>query len=75
MAIALYAGSFDPVTFGHMDIILRAAKIFDFLVVGVGCNPEKHPLFSAEDRVRLITENIPHNYDLRWGKPRRFLTH
>ena len=43
---ALYTGSFDPMTNGHLDIITRASKMFDELVVGVIVNPNKHPLFS-----------------------------
>ncbi len=59
---ALYAGSFDPLTLGHLDIIERAAKIFDEVVVGVVVNLEKHTFFSFEDRVRMIekvTEHLP----------------
>jgi pantetheine-phosphate adenylyltransferase len=52
--IAVYPGSFDPVTFGHLDILDRAAAIFDRVVVGVLENPAKTPLFTAEERVELI---------------------
>ena len=55
MRIALYPGSFDPVTFGHLDIIERSAKIFDRLFVGVLVNSVKTPLFSMEERVRMIS--------------------
>lgn len=54
MAIGLYAGSFDPPTLGHMDIIQRAAGFCDKLIVGVAVNPEKHALFSTEQRVHLL---------------------
>jgi len=51
---AVYTGSFDPVTLGHLDVIERASRIFDVLVVGVGINPDKQPLFSLEERVGLV---------------------
>lgn len=54
MRIAVYPGSFDPITNGHLDIIERASKIFDKVVVGVLRNKNKKPLFSAEERVDLI---------------------
>lgn len=53
---ALYTGSFDPMTNGHLDIITRASKMFDELVVGVIVNPNKHPLFTKEERVKMIEE-------------------
>ena len=53
---ALCPGTFDPVTNGHIDIIERAARRFDALVVGVLDNPAKEPLFEAEERVGLIKE-------------------
>ena len=56
MKAAIYPGSFDPVTFGHMDIIHRAANIFDELIVSVLNNKEKTPLFSVEERVKILTE-------------------
>ena len=59
---AIYPGSFDPVTLGHLDIIERAAKTFDELVIGILNNNSKSPLFSVEERVRMleeVTENIP----------------
>lgn len=57
---ALYAGSFDPLTNGHLDLIERAAKIHDQLVIGVIDNPTKHPYFSASERVKIIEEVIKH---------------
>ena len=56
MKKAIYPGSFDPVTFGHMDIITRSAKIVDELVVGVLNNSAKNSLFSLEERVSMIEE-------------------
>lgn len=53
---ALYTGSFDPMTNGHLDIITRSSKMFDELVVGVIVNPNKKPLFTKEERVELIKE-------------------
>ncbi|MCA9292538.1 MAG: pantetheine-phosphate adenylyltransferase [Phycisphaerales bacterium] len=52
--IALYPGSFDPPTFGHLDVIRRGRLIFDRIIVGVGCNPDKQTLFSADERVDLM---------------------
>ena len=54
MQIAIYPGSFDPVTSGHLNIIKRAAKIFDKLIVCVMVNAGKNPMFSLEERVALI---------------------
>ena len=54
--IALYAGSFDPVTNGHLDVIRHAVKLADRLVLAVGVNPGKAPLFSAEDRLAMLKE-------------------
>ena len=59
---AVYAGSFDPVTYGHIDIIKRAARIFDRVIVAVAHNTEKKPLFSLEERVSMLkraASNIP----------------
>lgn len=53
---AFYAGSFDPVTNGHIDIITRAARLFDRLVIGVGVHHGKPPLFSWRERVEMLTE-------------------
>ena len=57
---ALYAGSFDPLTNGHLDLIERAAKIHDRLVIGVIDNPTKQPYFSASERVEIIEQVIQH---------------
>lgn len=54
--IAIYPGSFDPVTSGHYDIIVRASRLFEKLVVAVAPNPSKQPLFTAEERVAILQE-------------------
>ena len=56
LKIAVYPGSFDPVTYGHLDIIDRALKIFDGVIVAVARNSEKNALFSVAERVDLLTE-------------------
>jgi pantetheine-phosphate adenylyltransferase len=56
MTIALYPGSFDPITLGHLDVIERAAGVFDKLVVGVLVNPRKSPLLPLDQRIAAIRE-------------------
>ena len=63
--IALYAGSFDPVTNGHLDIIYRAAALFSELVVGVGQNPQKQSLFTADERVALVLPHLAKHPNIR----------
>lgn len=58
MRIALYPGSFDPFTNGHLDILTRAARIFDHVIVGVLVHPTKKCLFTPEQRVEMISEVI-----------------
>jgi len=53
---ALYAGSFDPITFGHVDIVKRAAKLFERVIVAVGRHPTRDPLFTIEERLALMGE-------------------
>jgi pantetheine-phosphate adenylyltransferase len=54
--IAIYAGTFDPITFGHIDLVQRAARIFDRIIVAVAVNTNKKPLFSLEERVSLAQQ-------------------
>jgi pantetheine-phosphate adenylyltransferase len=56
LRVGLYPGSFDPVTYGHIDIVRRAAHLVDKLVIAVGTHHDKHPLFTAEERVKLTLE-------------------
>lgn len=56
MKIAVYPGTFDPITNGHLDIIKRASKLFDKVVVGVLRNSQKSPLFSTDERVNILKE-------------------
>jgi len=58
MKRAVYPGSFDPITNGHIDIIKRASKLFDELIVAVLVNPAKTPLFTVEERMELIKESL-----------------
>ncbi len=60
MAIAVYPGSFDPVTLGHQDIIERTAKMMDRVIIGVLKNNSKSPLFSVEERVKMLEEITAH---------------
>jgi pantetheine-phosphate adenylyltransferase len=54
----LYAGTFDPITRGHIDIVARAVKLVDKLVIGVAINRDKGPLFSLEERVAMVEEEV-----------------
>jgi pantetheine-phosphate adenylyltransferase len=65
--IAVYPGSFDPITLGHLNVMERASRLFDRLIVGVGINIEKSALFQAEERERLIREATSHlpNIEIR----------
>ncbi len=56
--IAVYPGSFDPITFGHLDVIARGRRLFDELIVAVGRNPGKSPLFTPDERVSMTTTLI-----------------
>ena len=58
MNIAVYPGSFDPVTYGHLDIIKRASRMFDQVIVAVMCNSAKSPLFTLDERVKMIRDSV-----------------
>lgn len=54
MKLAVYAGSFDPITYGHQDLIERASLLFDKVIVGIGVNSAKKPLFTTEERLAMV---------------------
>lgn len=58
--IAVYAGSFDPATLGHLDLIERGSALFEKVIVAIGVHPTKHPLFSAEERVSILEQITAH---------------
>ncbi|MFY8163611.1 MAG: adenylyltransferase/cytidyltransferase family protein, partial [Brevundimonas sp.] len=60
MRIGLYPGTFDPVTNGHMDIIGRAVKLVDRLIIGVARNDEKGPMFTTDQRVEMVRAEVAH---------------
>ena len=64
MKIGIYPGSFDPITLGHLDIIVRASGLVDQLIIGVLKNSAKKPLFTADERVKLIKQVISENTSL-----------
>src|SRR5271157_5708779 len=65
--IAVYPGSFDPITLGHLNVMERASKLFDRLIVGVGVNIEKQTMFNADERHQLIHDATEHleNVEIR----------
>lgn len=65
MKIALYPGSFDPLTMGHLDTIERGAKLFDELIIGVFVNTNKKSFFTGEEKVRLIKASVAHLPNVR----------
>lgn len=58
MKLAIYPGTFDPVTYGHLDVLGRATRIFDRVLIAVARNGDKNPLFAERERLSLIEENI-----------------
>lgn len=59
--IAVFTGSFDPVTFGHLDVLRRGSRVFGEVIVGIGMNPDKEQLFTPEERLALL---LPHIQDM-----------
>jgi len=55
---AIYPGTFDPITNGHVDLIGRALSMFDYLIIAVGHNPEKHTLFNVDERLAMVRESL-----------------
>ena len=60
MKTIVYPGTFDPITNGHVDLIERASKLFDKIVVGIASNQKKSPLFTIDERIQLATEAVKH---------------
>ncbi len=60
MTIAIYPGTFDPITKGHIDLVARASGLFEKIIVGVAVNPGKQPVFSLDERVSLVQETLQH---------------
>ncbi len=58
MRTAIYPGTFDPITSGHLDVLARACRIFDRVIVAVADNPAKEPLFSLKERLQMVEENL-----------------
>jgi pantetheine-phosphate adenylyltransferase len=63
MQVAVYPGSFDPVTHGHIDVVGRAAAVFDRVIVAVLANPRKQPLLATEDRVAILRRSLDETLD------------
>lgn len=61
-SLAVYPGTFDPITMGHLDIIDRALNLFDKVIIAIAINPGKKPLFTLEDRVEMVRQCFPHDY-------------
>jgi pantetheine-phosphate adenylyltransferase len=59
-SIAVYPGSFDPITNGHIDLLERALKLFDNVIIAIAANPGKQPLFSTEERLEMIKDSLEH---------------
>ena len=71
--VAIYPGTFDPITFGHIDVIKKALKLFDKIVVGVSDVSNKNYLFSSEERINIVNKAL--FKDLRLNKKKYLLFH
>jgi pantetheine-phosphate adenylyltransferase len=58
--VAVYTGSFDPITLGHLNVVERGSRLFERLIVGIGVNIEKQPLFTPEERVEQVVRTTQH---------------
>lgn len=65
MHLAIYPGTFDPITNGHLDVLNRACHLFDEVIIAVAHNERKKPIFTFEQRMELIQENVKHNKKVR----------
>jgi len=63
--LAIYPGSFDPPTLGHLDVVERASRLFDDLIVAIGVNSNKNPLLSNAERIEALTESVRHLPNVR----------
>src|SRR3982751_84264 len=61
---AIYTGSFDPITLGHINVIERASRLVDRLIVGIGINTEKQPLFTFDERVEMVCSTTKHLHNV-----------
>lgn len=73
--IAVYPGSFDPITNGHLDIVYRALEFVDELIIAILVNPEKQPLFSVKERIAMIKEVVPANKRIKIDQFHGLLVH
>lgn len=65
MTRAVYPGTFDPPTYGHLDLIERGSKVFDEIIVAIGIHPLKKPLFNVEERKKMISDHTKHLKNIR----------
>ena len=72
MKIAVYPGTFDPITLGHLDIIRRGAHLVDKLVIGVTTNPSKEPMFSVAERLEMVQREVAGHAGQHRGRGVRF---
>ncbi len=66
--VAVYTGSFDPITLGHLNVIERASRLVDRLIVGIGVNVEKQPLFTPDERMELVRQGVAHLHNVEVRK-------